>query len=353
MTFARPAAFPGGRVLAGWWKQLSTWQPQTLWIGTIGLERVEALCSIHQNEPLPPLDGMLLRSLDCTIPDDTSVLDRRWGIGPELLSRLLTRLEGKGIVRRTGQGWTLTEAGDQARHNSVLPGLRSERRPFWFLSDVEDGVSRTFVVPATSAVFQPIESGQINRHSLEALIKSSERDAAWKRARGFPLEIASILAPETASGSSGQVDWEKIVVVHPYRLQAALITYRRNTGDVGLAAFSYLEHGWSLAAFPIFDVAAPWEEAFPGLPITPSDADLADAWRKWLAQRGMVGAASDKHRIEPRAGKINVIQPAESRDILGGPRGDLARGEAWLILGDSSLRRAIIMEPEPSAPTPG
>lgn len=349
MTLPRPAAFPGGRVLAGWWKQLSNWRPQALWIGSISLERVEAFCQIHHVLPLTPLDGTVLSSLNAESPVETALLDKSWGLGTALLDRLLGRLAGQGTVARSGRGWTLTEKGVRARRDRAMPSLRAERRAFWFLADLQDPQTRTFVVPSTTAFFQSVESNQIDGRSLEALRGCARKDAEWKKSRGFPLDVESVLVPEGRGPSSGRADWERIVVVHPYRVQAALISYVRSSGNLGVAAFPYQEHGWTLAPTPVFDLAVGWEEVFSRLPLTPGDDELANTWQRWLAQRGMSGPVVERYRLERQGARIFVLPPNDAPDVLGGPRSDLTRGEAWLILGEGGLRRAVLLESEPAA----
>jgi hypothetical protein len=342
MTFPKPAAFPGGRVLAGWWKQLATWRPQSLWIGSIALERVEALCSVHQDEPLGPLDDVLLANLE--VPTAAEVLNQRLGVGQVLLARMLAKLEHKKAVVRNGQGWSLTELGARARQCHMLTGRSVERRSFWFVADLEGSAPQAFVTPANPGAFQAVESTRFNRGSLEALLESVERKTEWKIARGFPLEVESIVAPEPASATNDLAAWEKIVIVHPYRLQAALISYRRDKGELAVAAFPYQEHGWALGASPVFDVEASWNELFPNLQMEPGEAVVTEAWRRWLAQRGMTDQSLDHYQLITRAERIGVVPTTDLPDGLGAPRGDLARGEAWLILQEGPLRRAMPME---------
>ena len=281
MTLSRPAAFPGGRVLAGWWKHLATWKPQSLWIGSISLERVEALCSIHQNEPLAPLEYAVLNGLET--PTSAAVLNQHLGVGQFLVGRILAKLDQKRAVARNGQEWALTELGMQSRQSNSLPGRRVERRSFWFVADLEGSASRAFVTPTNPGAFQPVESNRFNRGSLEALLEGAARKPEWKRKRGFPLDVESIVAPDSTQASNDLSAWEKLVIVHPYRLQAALITYTRDTGEQAVAAFSYQDHGWTLGAAPVFDVEASWNELFPTLQLNPDEDVVMDAWRKWLA----------------------------------------------------------------------
>ena len=345
MTLSRPAAFPGGRVLAGWWKHLATWRPQSLWIGSISLERVEALCSVHQLEPLAPLEYAILNNLE--IPTSAEVLNQRLGVGQFLTGRVLAKLDEKKAVVRNGQEWALTDLGMQARRNNSLPGRRVERRSFWFVADLEDAASQAFLTPAIPGAFEPVESNRFNRGSLEALLVSAERKPEWKKRRGFPLDVESIVAPDPAQGAIDLSAWEKLVIVHPYRLQAALITYTRDSGAQAVAAFSYQEHGWALAAAPVFDVEAGWNELFPTLKLDPDEDVLTDAWRRWLAQRGLTDQTLDHYQLIRHAERVGVVPPADFPDVLGAPRGDLARGEAWLILQEGPLRRAMPLQPAP------
>ena len=345
MTLSRPAAFPGGRVLAGWWKHLATWKPQSLWIGSISLERVEALCSIHQDEPLSPLENAVLNRLE--VPTSAELLNQGLGIGQFLVGRVLAKLDQKQAVARTGQEWALTELGMQSRQSNSLPGRRVERRSFWFVGDSEGSGPQAFVAPAIPGAFQPVESTRFNRRSLEALLESAAQKSEWKSRRGFPLDVESIVAPDPTQGANDLSALERLVIVHPYRLQAALITYTNDAGAQAVAAFAYQEHGWALGSAPVFDVEAGWNELFPTLQLDPTEEVVTDAWRKWLAQRGFTDQALGHYRLIRHPERVGVVPPAELPDVLGAPRGDLARGEAWLILQEGPLRRAIPLEAAP------
>jgi hypothetical protein len=253
-------------------------------------------------------------------------------------------LEQKGIVDRSASHWVLTKQGAQAQALNLLPGKRVERRSFWFISELEKDGFPAFIAPANPAAFQSIESSRIKRGSLEALLESTHRDAEWKRSRHFPAEIDSIITPDTASATNDLHAWEKIVVVHPYRLQAAFITYVRESGQPGLAAFAYQEHGWTLSGMPVFDLAASWEQVFPDLPLEPGELMISEAWRKWLTQRGVAASTVERYRLEQRGGRIGVLAIDGTEEVLGGPRGDLARGEAWLVLQEGALRRVMLLE---------
>ncbi len=343
MTFPRPAAFPGGRVLAGWWKQLAAWRPQTLWIGSVLLERVEVLCSVKQVQPLSAIDGVLLDALDVTTPSSVAALDGALGLGLNLLGQMLARLEQRNVVCNTGQGYILTSAGVSACQLGSLPGSHPERRAFWFLADPGEPSSPAVISSPSPGSFQALDNILANRRSLHALLQAARHDEAWKRRRGFPEDVEAILLPAATGSDPG--GWERIVVVHPFSLQAALITYPQASGAPGVAVFPYQEHGWSLAARPVIELTASWDEVFPHLPLEPSDEVVAEAWRRWLAQRGLPHAAG-QYRLERHAATIGVMPRLDGAEILGGPRGDLARGEAWLVLHEGALRQVTRLEPE-------
>src|SRR5262249_39925937 len=156
---------------AGWWKQLAPWRPQSLWIGSLVLERVEALCSIEHAEPLAPLDNLLLTNLSARQMTDGAALVRRLGIGEVLLNRLLGRLERHGIVGKDSSHWQLTDAGAAAQQSKLLPGQRHERRAFWFIGDLLDNSHTEFVALSNPGALQPAEASRLHSGSLEGLLR--------------------------------------------------------------------------------------------------------------------------------------------------------------------------------------
>jgi hypothetical protein len=275
MTLPRPVAFPGGRVLSGWWKQLAAWQPRFLWMGAIGMERLEALCEVVGAEPLAPLDRGLLGRLHPTTPLPISSLDRMLGLGPALLEGLLGRLERCGAVRRDHAGWLRTPFGHAALDSGALPTARPERRAFWFLAGPGADGLRSFIAPFDASAFQPVDASPVSSRSLDSLKWAIGQEPLWKRRRGFPEDVQGILTHSGGRLENGA--WERIAVVSPHRLQAVIVACTI-AGGPGLAFFPYQEHGWSLAARPVIELAAPWQEVFPDFHDYPSGVLFAVVW---------------------------------------------------------------------------
>src|SRR5262249_29646643 len=63
MTAAAPMTLPGGRALAGWWRELAAQAPQRLWYAHLVLHRVEALVEVKQPAPLNGLAQAMLAFL--------------------------------------------------------------------------------------------------------------------------------------------------------------------------------------------------------------------------------------------------------------------------------------------------
>src|SRR5262249_59447288 len=92
MTVPPALVFPGGRTLAGWWKQLERWQPQALWCGHLLLHRVEALAAVTRSQPLAPFPRLLLQALALGAPATPAEVDARLHLGPHVTRQALRRL---------------------------------------------------------------------------------------------------------------------------------------------------------------------------------------------------------------------------------------------------------------------
>ena len=63
MDRASSLIFPGGRTLAGWWRQLSPLQPLGLWISYGFVHRVEAAVKVRCEQPIDALVHLVLQAL--------------------------------------------------------------------------------------------------------------------------------------------------------------------------------------------------------------------------------------------------------------------------------------------------
>src|SRR5262249_54488324 len=98
MTASAPLVFPGSRTLAGWWRQLTPWQPRTWWVGHILLHRIEALVELAPLTSLDPLHRLVLQALTLNGSLPAERLDERLHLGRQLLGRLLCALQADGLV---------------------------------------------------------------------------------------------------------------------------------------------------------------------------------------------------------------------------------------------------------------
>src|SRR5947209_11432108 len=98
MTAAAPLVFPGGRVLAGWWRPLAARAPRALWVGHFLLHRVEALVEVARRADVDPLSRLVVRALSAAPGPSVGDLDARLHLGPQVLGQVLRQLEGEGLA---------------------------------------------------------------------------------------------------------------------------------------------------------------------------------------------------------------------------------------------------------------
>src|SRR6516225_6397617 len=114
MTAAPSLAFPGGRKLAGWWRQLAAYRPLGLWVGHLLLHHVEAAVRLSHPRRPDPLTLFLLRALALAGPENEgrpappdAVLDRldsRLHLGRQVLRQALRDLEAEGLAAPDASG---------------------------------------------------------------------------------------------------------------------------------------------------------------------------------------------------------------------------------------------------------
>src|SRR5262245_29832848 len=108
MTVASPLAYPGGRTLATWWKQLAPWQPDSFWFGQLLLHRLEALTRVHRSCSIEPLLFLVIRALDLAPASTPDQLDRHLHVGGQAVRQILRHLAEEHLVEAGSNGsWTL------------------------------------------------------------------------------------------------------------------------------------------------------------------------------------------------------------------------------------------------------
>jgi hypothetical protein len=126
MSAGASLAFPGGRTLAAWWRQLAPYHPQAFWLGYLTFHRLEALVGCQRRHRLPPFELLVLKALAIHAPNgDTlpvSALAADLHFDAPVLHQVVRRLDREGLTAAGGAGSTgLTAAGRQAlEHGDYL-----------------------------------------------------------------------------------------------------------------------------------------------------------------------------------------------------------------------------------------
>jgi hypothetical protein len=325
MTSAASLAYPGARTLAGWWRQLATYQPRALWAGYLTFHRVEApVCALHPHR-LPPLEHLTLKALAVHgSAADAAAVAHTLHLPTALVARVLWNLQQSGLAVWPADGPArLAESAAAALERGEYLRPRRERRAFYFLHPDTSATPPRFVPLAhperlawLAAPELPFDVGE-----LRACVN---RPAEWKRQHGFPTEVTAV-PDETAS-------WENVVVAQAHRLCAALAL----TGDDAeptLTAFEVNVRSWELhAAHPIFVTpAAGWPE--------PQAQAWLQALAEWCGQRQIPASEAMQCRMTVEGARLLVEAPEGLQERL-----KAAKGETWLLAGEGALRRAARLE---------
>jgi hypothetical protein len=351
MTAAPAPAFPGSRVLAGWWRQLTPYRPEELWVGHLALHRVEALVELtHPCRP-DPFTLLVLRAVRLghgreagAAPADDALrqLDERLHLGPALLRQILQALRAEGLAAENGTGgWALTPLGEQAVERGEYPRRSRERRSFHFVQPRAPGpgaVPHFLNLNSHSDAPAPVdEPWEFDPAALEA---SVARAAEWKARYGFPGEVSSVLGP----GAGTEVtSWEQVIVDRPERLLTVLA--RVAGAPDRLLGFAARQEGWALqAGAPAFAIAGRWDELFPEVNAGLPPEAWRRAWRAWCEPRSLPEAEATACALEPSRERLVIRAPARLVERLRAARSDAVKGEAWLLAGEGPLRRAARIE---------
>jgi hypothetical protein len=337
MTAVSSLVFPGGRVLAGWSRQLASLQPAQLWVGHLLLHRVEALVCVARPCRPDPLSLLVLRAL--RLAGTLAALEEHMRLGPQFLVQLLRDLQAQRLVEAAdGGAWRLTPAGEQAVHQGEYPRPHPERRVFHFLESSRPGHPPPFVRlnrPAGQAC--PPPAGW--HFDAEHLAACLHRPPEWKQRHGFALDVDRLVLP-----SAGSADWQSVVLDRPEHLLAVLAHVLSPEGE-RLLAFEAHADGWQLdAAEPVFSVGADWREVFPDLRDGPGPEAWLQAWRGWCQARRLPPAEADACDLEPSPRVLRVHAGKRLMDRLRATRSEALKGETWLLAGAGPVRAAAVLD---------
>jgi hypothetical protein len=369
MTTAAPLAFPGSRVLAGWWRQLAPTAPRALWVGRLLLHRVETL--VRVTRPLRPdaFNLLLLAAVAETEPATVPALDARLHLGPDVVGQTLRRLAAEGLTAAaTGGAWKLTPLGQEALDRGEYRRLGQERRAFHF---VDHRANPTPAPAAEPAAFHFLnvrlpagvssaapEGWEFDPRALQACLA---RPPEWKRAFGFPEEVEHIygipLTEKVADSlrESGETPpaWQQVILDRPEQLLTVFVLVSAPPEGESAAAsgapprllgFAARQEGWVLHEEPAFILTEGWAEVFPELADEPAPEAWRQAWRSWCQPRSLPAADYDACKLERQDYRLRVLAPKRLVERLRAARSDALKGEAWVLAGTGNIRPAALLD---------
>jgi hypothetical protein len=380
MTAAAPMAFPAGKVLGDWWRQLAPREPVALWVGRLLIHRVEALALVEQRNSLDPVTLHLLRALTvgktigageemryasgsaiaaATLKDIETIL----GLPSSFVHSLLIGAERHGLVvpdrqvgivpvNRAAKMWTVTPAGWESLKTGSISRQLCERRIFHFVEGPEADRHPHFI---GLTIFNPDMSehdrhGQIVTHQtnfgtdiLEACIA---QPSGWKQRWGFPLDVLKILGldqdhlPQFAGGIEANF-WRRVIVDSPGELFVLLLREPQY-----LRGFAVRPEGWRmLATAPCFMLQdSNWQEVFPCLANDPPMDTWRRAWMTWGKSRNLPGAEMEAAQLERVGVCLRIKVGRKLIEQLQTLRRDAPKGEYWILAGEGPIRAAAQLE---------
>jgi hypothetical protein len=354
MTTAAPLAFPGSRVLAGWWRQLAPIGPVALWVGRLLLHRVETLVRVTRSQHPDPFALLILQALAQADPATVSAIDTRLHLGADVLGQMLRQLGAEGLTWAGADGaWKLTPLGQEALDHGEYRRTGHERRAFHFVdrrsapaaTGAEPFHFLNVTVPAGLSWAAP-EGWDFDPQALAACLA---RPPEWKRRFGFPEEVEHIygIAPEPAEASSAQTPpaWQRVILDRTEHLLAVVALVSAPAAGERLLGFAVRQEGWVLHADePAFTLAEGWSEVFPELASEPPPETWRQAWRSWCQPRSLPAADSEACKLERQDYHLRVLAPKRLVERLRAARSDALKGEAWVVGGTDSVRPAALLE---------
>jgi hypothetical protein len=369
MTTAAPLAFPGGRVLAGWWRQLAPAPgtedrqagPRALWVGRLLLHRVETLVRVSRPQRPDTFTLLILGAVAETETATVPAIDARLHLGPDVLGQTLRRLGSEGLTwAGTDGAWKLTPLGQEALDRGEYRRLGQERRAFHFV-DRRPGPATpepaafhflNLRLPAGVSAAAP-EGWEFDPRALQTCLGQPPE---WKQAFGFPEEVEHIYGLGAERTGAGPAEtppaWQQVILDRPEHLLTVFVLVSAPPpgeaaagGQERLLGFAVRQEGWVLQAEePAFTLTQGWTEVFPELGEEPAPEAWRQAWRSWCQPRSLPAAEYDACKLERQEYRLRVLAPKRLVDRLRAARSDALKGEAWVLAGTGNLRPAALLE---------
>jgi hypothetical protein len=347
MTAAAALAYPGGRALGGWWRQLAPLRPRALWVAHLFLHHVEA--HVRVGRPCRP-DRLSRLALEAVALSAPGPVHERLHLGPQAAGRVLRELEQAGLVKSAETGLVLTGLGASVRQHGEYSRVTYERRAFYF---VDGAVPRFLALRPGAATSWPAAA---DWHFDVAWLKECLlRPAEWKRCHGFPLDVDEVVdlmesppaggEPADPTAPDGATDWQRVVLDRAERLLVALVLAPDSGGGERLLGFSVQQRDWSVdTTRPVLELGSCWQETFSPLREDPAAERWRQAWRGWALGSGLPVPEVDACRLERVGHRLRVLAPKAVIDRLRAARAEALRGDTWLLAGEERLRAAAAIE---------
>lgn len=347
MNAGSSLAFPGGRTLAAWWRQLTPFHPDALWVGYLLFHRLEASVCCHRLHKLPTLEYLVLKglALEGTRPTGSGTpleaLAAQLRFDAALLHQAARRLGREGLLAWAPHALpVLSEAGRRALAQGEFVRAGWERRSFYFWQ-ADWPLPQSLPAARFVALAQPEKLPWLPAPEVACdvapLGDAIQQTPAWKERHGFPLDVHELMSPP---GGDGMPSWEQVLVAYPHRLFAAVAVAKTATGAEQLLAWSVQTRNWELQAVQPA-LAVPLEPA-GWFPPPVDEAAWRRAFTEWCQQRQL--AADAEHcQLQAVGQRLLVAAPAAVLERLRGSKTS-ARAETWLLAGDGALRAAARVE---------
>jgi hypothetical protein len=342
MSAGASLAFPGGRTLAAWWRQLAPYHPEALWVGYLTFHRVEAPVSCQRLHQLPAFEYLALKALDLLAgPGALQTIADQLHLDAPLVRQMVCELQRAGLVGPPAEGTVqLLEMGRQALAHGTFVRPERQRRTFhfwhadWPLPDALP--ASRFVAFAHPDKLLWLAAPQ-TAFDVELLRSCIEQSETWKERHGFPLDVMELL---TLSAGAAVERWEEVLVAYPQRLFAAVARTRNESGEPHLVAWTAQTRNWELqASQPAFVIPHDPEEWF-------GPSRWEESWRhafvEWCQQRQLT-AEPEQCQLRVQGQRLLVTGPGLVVDRLRGGKGT-AKSETWLLAGDGTVRAAARLE---------
>ncbi len=340
-------AYPGGRTLAAWWRQLADRQTRLMWAGHLLLHHLEALIERNEQRRPDPIDLLILKVLLISPGGGLDRLDQSLHMGPQLLGQVLRNLERDGLVQRStgplavaqqGTGWNVTALGKQALASGEYGRHVEERRRFYFRATSPERPPHYLRLHrAGTEPWKPAAGWSFDPAMLQAAVAEP---AAWKESHGFPLDVEKVVA-QKAPPMHHLIPsaWKRVILDRPERLPVVLIQTPGEAGDQ-LLGFGVRQDNWSLSpSEPVLTLGTIWPAVFPELAQSPSEAECRQAWQDWCQAHGLGGRAAEASEVAVQDHRLQV----SGSPALQTACSDAIRDDPWLLIGTGLIRRVAML----------